>query len=166
MSNLETIADEWLSWISNRNKGISKIHIEGDSQIIIGAVISKKVVNWKLDYILSEVWRLLPRFETFKIGHCYREANQMADWIANFCFTLQGETHFLTGEWLSKHILKDKNINSNTNAHIIREIQMANPQWCSAFSQLVIKPVQEEYFNSASRQNTCIFCGMSSPMWE
>ncbi|GLJ43046.1 hypothetical protein SUGI_0893580 [Cryptomeria japonica] len=47
--------------------GISKLHIEGDSHIITSTIVSKKVVNWDLQYVLGEVWRLLPRFQSFKI---------------------------------------------------------------------------------------------------
>lgn len=63
--------------------GISKLHIEGDSQIVTSTLSSKKVVIWDLQYALGEVWKLLPRFQEFKISHCFREANQFFDCLAN-----------------------------------------------------------------------------------
>ncbi|GLJ28687.1 hypothetical protein SUGI_0565350 [Cryptomeria japonica] len=63
--------------------GVQDLHIEGDSQIVTSSLISKKVVNWELQYVLQEVWRLLPRFLSYRISHCFREANKFIDWLSN-----------------------------------------------------------------------------------
>ncbi|XP_059065053.1 uncharacterized protein LOC131857052 [Cryptomeria japonica] len=65
------------------NMGLSKLHIGGDSQIITSGLISKKVTNWELQFVLGEVWNLLLRFDDFKISHYYREANQLADGLSD-----------------------------------------------------------------------------------
>ncbi|GLJ05720.1 hypothetical protein SUGI_0023920 [Cryptomeria japonica] len=64
------------------NMGVSKLHIESDSQIITLSLISKKVTNRELRYVLAEVWKLLLRFDYFKISHYYREANQLVDGLS------------------------------------------------------------------------------------
>ena len=62
---------------------IHKIHIEGDSQIVLNAVRLKKTPNWVLNSKLQEVLILLEHFEEINISHIYREGNSLADELAN-----------------------------------------------------------------------------------
>ena len=62
---------------------ICKIHIEGDSQIVLNAIRLKKTPNWLLNSKLQEVLILLEQFEEINISHIYREGNLLADELAN-----------------------------------------------------------------------------------
>lgn len=37
----------------------NKLHIEGDSLVIIDACIHRHIISWKLKYVLNQIWRLL-----------------------------------------------------------------------------------------------------------
>ncbi|GLJ43766.1 hypothetical protein SUGI_0911140, partial [Cryptomeria japonica] len=80
--------------------GIEKIHIEGDSQLITSSLSSHKIVSWEIQYILGEVWKLLPRLQDFKISHCFREGNKLADWLSNEGASLSNGCC----EWGSKYL--------------------------------------------------------------
>ena len=63
--------------------GLSKIVIEGDSQIILNAIRKKTTPNWVLNSRLEWIILLLDHFEDIKIEHIYREGNGKADSLAN-----------------------------------------------------------------------------------
>ena len=63
--------------------GLSRIFIEGDSQVVLNAIRQKKTPNWVLNSKLQEVLILMENFEETFIGHIYREGNVMADGLAN-----------------------------------------------------------------------------------
>ena len=63
--------------------GLSKVFIEGDSQVVINAIRQKKTPNWVLNSKLQEVLLLLDNFEDWFIIHIYREGNSMAGDLAN-----------------------------------------------------------------------------------
>ena len=62
---------------------IFKLHVEGDSSIIINASIKHHVCNWSIQYILHQVWSLLDSISECYIMHTYREGNLLADCLAN-----------------------------------------------------------------------------------
>ena len=66
-----------------RRNGFHSVHIEGDSMIIIKACLSKNSFNWKITYILKQIWGLLDSFREYQISHIYREGNFVADYLAN-----------------------------------------------------------------------------------
>ena len=63
--------------------GLSKIIIEGDSQITLNAIRKRDTPNWVLNSKLREVLVHLDRFEDYQIGHIFREGNRIADGLAN-----------------------------------------------------------------------------------
>ncbi|GLJ45774.1 hypothetical protein SUGI_0963290 [Cryptomeria japonica] len=75
---------------------IKSLIIEGDSMNIILALRNSNASNWKVDYIIQEVLRLLPHFD-YSLGiHCYREANSVADHLANQgCLLSEGKKFYL-----------------------------------------------------------------------
>ena len=63
--------------------GLTKVIIEGDSQIILNVIRKRVTPNWVLNSKLSEVLDLLDRFVDIQICHIFREGNQKADYLAN-----------------------------------------------------------------------------------
>ncbi|GLJ45439.1 hypothetical protein SUGI_0956710 [Cryptomeria japonica] len=63
--------------------GISKVLIEGDSQIIINGIINSKLECWKLRKWLPQITHLLDLIDTFEIKHVYREGNRLANYLTN-----------------------------------------------------------------------------------
>lgn len=57
--------------------GISRVIIEGDSQIIINDIIKSNFQCWKLRKWLPHINYLLENIATFEINHVYCEGNQM-----------------------------------------------------------------------------------------
>ncbi|GLJ49414.1 hypothetical protein SUGI_1046130 [Cryptomeria japonica] len=65
------------------DQGYDKVEVEGDSQIIINAVIKQSSPNWKLQQYMEDIRQNLNRIHQYKITHVYREANRAADMLAN-----------------------------------------------------------------------------------
>ncbi|GLJ07489.1 hypothetical protein SUGI_0068130 [Cryptomeria japonica] len=67
--------------------GISKVLIEGDSQVIINDIIKSNFQCWKLSKWLLRINHLLELIDTFEIKHVYHEGNRMADYLAKLGVT-------------------------------------------------------------------------------
>ncbi|GLJ42714.1 hypothetical protein SUGI_0885530 [Cryptomeria japonica] len=61
--------------------GISKVLIEGDSQIIINGITNSKFQCWNLRKWLPRITHLLDLTGTFEFMHVYREGNHLADYL-------------------------------------------------------------------------------------
>lgn len=63
--------------------GLTKVEIEGDSQIIINAIRTRKTPNQNLNSKLGDIIDILDTIPQFEIKHIYREGNTDADKLAN-----------------------------------------------------------------------------------
>ena len=54
-----------------------RLHIECDSLVIIDACIHRRIISWKLKYVLNQIWRLLDELLVIRISHIYREGNKV-----------------------------------------------------------------------------------------
>lgn len=66
-----------------RKCGLSNIHIEGDSLVIISSITSKISKTWQLSYVLKHTLDLLDTFSDYSVSHTLREGNSVADLLAN-----------------------------------------------------------------------------------
>ena len=64
--------------------GISKLIIEGDSQIVLNAIRTHSTPNWILKSRLQEVILPLDKFEELSFYHIFREGNSKTDSLANY----------------------------------------------------------------------------------
>ncbi|XP_057841590.1 uncharacterized protein LOC131051202 [Cryptomeria japonica] len=64
-------------------QGLSRIIIVGDSHIIINGISWSILHNWKLNKWVPMINEHLITIESYKIGHVYREGNQVVDYLAN-----------------------------------------------------------------------------------
>ncbi|GLJ36653.1 hypothetical protein SUGI_0737390 [Cryptomeria japonica] len=62
---------------------IPSIIVEGDSKVVFNIVSSRQTSSWKLRYRLDMVLDKLTSFQSFEIKHCFREANMLANVLAN-----------------------------------------------------------------------------------
>ena len=62
---------------------ITKLIIEGDSQIILNAFGKQQTPNWILNAKLESVLSLIDQFEGIRIQHIYCEGNLDADKLVN-----------------------------------------------------------------------------------
>lgn len=85
-----------------KSLSISKLHVEGDSSIVINSFIKLHVYNWSIQYILHQVWSLLDSISKCYIMHTYREGNLLADYLANL-----GSDGVYINSLLSPHYLLD-----------------------------------------------------------
>lgn len=69
-------------------KGLTKVTIEGDSQIIINGVTKRKFQSWKLNKWLPRISVLMDKIGDFEFRHSYREGNKVADILANMGVTI------------------------------------------------------------------------------
>ena len=63
--------------------GVSKVVIEGDSQIVLNALRIRDTPNWTLNAKLKDVLIHLDKLEEYQICHIFREGNRIADKLAN-----------------------------------------------------------------------------------
>ena len=49
----------------------TRLHIEGDSSVIIDACIHRHIFSWKLKYVLNKIWRLLDECLDVFISHIF-----------------------------------------------------------------------------------------------
>lgn len=66
-----------------KQKGLSNVQIEGDSQIIINGVINSRFLNWKLTKWIPCIHTLLQGIRPYEISHIHWEGNRLADLFAN-----------------------------------------------------------------------------------
>ncbi|GLJ26682.1 hypothetical protein SUGI_0519410 [Cryptomeria japonica] len=71
------------SMLLGKQKGLSYVRVEVDSQIIINGVINSRFTNWKLAKWLPRIHTLLQSIRPYEISHMFREGNQLADLFAN-----------------------------------------------------------------------------------
>ncbi|XP_057872372.2 uncharacterized protein LOC131078634 [Cryptomeria japonica] len=62
---------------------VKKIHLEGDSQLVVNGIARGKMEAWNLDKHIRRMNNLLNGFEDFKVSHVLREANVEADRLSN-----------------------------------------------------------------------------------
>ena len=66
-----------------RKGGFQHIQVEGDSMVIINACIKWESHNWRLAYILQQIWLLLDTFQEICMTHTLHEGNMVANCMAN-----------------------------------------------------------------------------------
>ena len=62
--------------------GIRRIIIESDNATIINAINHIIKTPWEIAQLIEEIKSLKEDFESISFQHCYREANQAADFLA------------------------------------------------------------------------------------
>lgn len=66
-----------------RELKVGKMVIEGDSSLVINALRSKKILNWKLGDKLEVALGLLEGFDQVMFNHILREGNVDVDLLSN-----------------------------------------------------------------------------------
>ena len=80
----------------------SKLWLEGDSLNIINTLNNKNSISWSIEAMVMEIKSLIQKFEKVVISHTYREANGVADWIANHVVQMGHKVRWL--DELNKHV--------------------------------------------------------------
>lgn len=62
---------------------ISRIHIEGDSMVVINACLNRKMGNLRIGYILKKAWEIIDSFEVKLYSHTLGEGNNVTDMLSN-----------------------------------------------------------------------------------
>ena len=60
----------------------NRLHIEGYSLFIIDSCIHRRIISWKLKYVLKKIWRLLDECSDVCISHIYQEGNKVVDFLS------------------------------------------------------------------------------------
>ena len=63
--------------------GLTKVIIEGDSQIVLNTLRKRSTPNWVLNSKLEEILSLIDKLEVYQITHIFRQGNQIANELAN-----------------------------------------------------------------------------------
>lgn len=66
-----------------RKGGFQHIQVEHDSMVIINVCIKRESHNWRLAYILQQIWLLLDTFQEMCMSHTLHEENMVVDYMAN-----------------------------------------------------------------------------------
>ncbi|KAL6218551.1 hypothetical protein ACLB2K_011761 [Fragaria x ananassa] len=73
-----------------KNRGLTRIIVEGDSKIIIDAVNGKISAPWRLQQIIEDIKNLAQEFQEISFNHIYREANFAADATTSLRHSITG----------------------------------------------------------------------------
>lgn len=65
------------------NMKVPKLHLEGDSQVVINAIAKGNTPSWKLSHWVEIIQEKLTSFEDFWVSHVRRGANAVADLLSN-----------------------------------------------------------------------------------
>ncbi|TKY56347.1 HVA22 protein a [Spatholobus suberectus] len=71
----------WRGLVLSLGLGIKAIWVESDSMSVVKTVNRKQLCP-KADSYLKQIWKLLKKFDKYKISHSWRETNRAADHLA------------------------------------------------------------------------------------
>ncbi|XP_004305978.1 PREDICTED: uncharacterized protein LOC101292333 [Fragaria vesca subsp. vesca] len=74
--------------LSARNRNISRVIAEGDSQLVINCIKSTTSIPSKLSSIVKDIIHIATRFEHISFSHTFQEANFIANVVANHSHVL------------------------------------------------------------------------------
>lgn len=69
--------------------GVTKLHLERDSLVIVNAIICGSSLSWKSSHDIDMITSSLKFFEDFKISHILQGGNFEADRCANKALDLE-----------------------------------------------------------------------------
>ena len=107
-----------------------QLHIEGDSSFIIDACIHRRIISWKLKYVLNQIWRLLDDCLDVCISHIYQEGNQVAYYLSNLgCDGITVSTFHLSPIIGKHNVLKnlmqaDMEASTSSTSEVIRDFMV------------------------------------------
>ncbi|XP_057816505.1 uncharacterized protein LOC131029867 [Cryptomeria japonica] len=76
-----TALEAGLEWCVE--KGVHKVLIEGDSQVILNGISNQQFTDWKLNCWILRIQHLIGHISNCSFIHSYREGNAAADYLAN-----------------------------------------------------------------------------------
>ena len=65
-----------------RDLGCLNVLVEGDSKLVVNCVLGSVNPPWRLLHIIHDIRMIADSFESFSISHIFREANFVADSLA------------------------------------------------------------------------------------
>ncbi|RDX62838.1 DExH-box ATP-dependent RNA helicase DExH6, partial [Mucuna pruriens] len=97
VSHLITMAELWSIFTAlklGREKGISQLWIETDSTIAVACVLNRREGS-VYEPLVQSIFELMAEYCMVRISHCYREGNQVADYLASYAHDLEVGLHIL-----------------------------------------------------------------------
>jgi len=71
------------------DQGFRRVELEGDSELVVGFLQSGISEAHPLAFLVRLCHGLLSKDWLVRVSHVYREANRLADGLANYAFSLQ-----------------------------------------------------------------------------
>ncbi|KAH0696221.1 hypothetical protein KY290_013579 [Solanum tuberosum] len=98
------IAEAKATWFGGKwckQNGYTNIIVELDSLLITNMLKEKTASSFRLNRIMEATSSILD-LASIKFEHCYREANQLADWLAKMAMNSQTSNIYLSAQQLPK----------------------------------------------------------------
>lgn len=67
---------------------VTQLHLEGDSLIIINAIIQGEAPSWELNKYIQIIKKKLNSFLDFKVSHVKRECNSVANTLSKMVVSI------------------------------------------------------------------------------
>lgn len=71
-----------------KDRGFSQIHVESDSITVVNFINGGCLATHSCRPLVNEIIKLFPSAGGIQVSHVFREANQVADWLANYGLSL------------------------------------------------------------------------------
>lgn len=71
--------------------GLHKIHLEGDSQIIIKVINKGDIHAWKLNKFITLAKSILETFDDYEVSHVVRPGNELVNRLSNGAISFNDE---------------------------------------------------------------------------
>lgn len=79
-----------------KEKGVSQLWIETDCTPVMDCILNKRVQKGvPFAPLVESILELMIGNWTFRVSHCYREANTVADWLSKYAHTTAFGLHVL-----------------------------------------------------------------------
>lgn len=98
----EALAAKFGSILCTDN-GLTNFTLEMDSLVVANILINKNTTNMKLKKIIYDI-NVINERASVNISHCFREANLIADFLANMTSTSGRKTFYASFQQLSKEV--------------------------------------------------------------
>ncbi|CAA7051324.1 unnamed protein product [Microthlaspi erraticum] len=106
----------WTAW----ERRVPRVVVEVDSELVAGFFNTGISDAHPLSFLVRLCYGFISRDWLVRVTHVYREANRVADWLANYAFSLQLGFSFLPSAPTDLSVLLLEDVDGSSRARFVR----------------------------------------------